>query len=326
MTEPALLEIRGLKTYFQVRGVELKAVDGVSLSIEAGMTLGLVGESACGKSVTAATIMGLVPRPPGKIAGGEIFFEGKNLLELSESAMKKIRGNRISMIFQEPMTSLNPVYPVGDQVGEVIRLHQKRSRRETRDLVIESFQQVGIPAPETRINDYPHQMSGGMRQRVMIAMALACRPKLTIADEPTTALDVTIQAQILDLMDRLKEEIGASILFITHDLGVIAEMAQRVAVMYAGKIMEEADVETLFANPKHPYTIGLLNSIPALDRKKKRRRLQTISGVVPSLFRLPEGCLFSERCPDVFEECRRVVPDIKDLGNNHKVRCLKYSE
>jgi oligopeptide/dipeptide ABC transporter ATP-binding protein len=326
MTEPALLEIRGLKTYFQVRGVELKAVDGVSLSIEAGMTLGLVGESACGKSVTAATIMGLVPRPPGKIAGGEIFFEGKNLLELPESAMKKIRGNRISMIFQEPMTSLNPVYPVGDQVGEVIRLHQKRSRRETRDLVIESFQQVGIPAPETRINDYPHQMSGGMRQRVMIAMALACRPKLTIADEPTTALDVTIQAQILDLMNRLKEEIGASILFITHDLGVIAEMAQRVAVMYAGKIMEEADVETLFANPKHPYTIGLLNSIPTLDRKKKRRRLQTISGVVPSLFRLPEGCLFSERCPDVFEECRRVVPDIKDLGNNHKVRCLKYSE
>jgi len=326
MTEPALLEIRGLKTYFQVRGVELKAVDGVSLSIEAGMTLGLVGESACGKSVTAATIMGLVPRPPGKIAGGEIFFEGKNLLELSESAMKKIRGNRISMIFQEPMTSLNPVYPVGDQVGEVIRLHQKRSRRETRDLVIESFQQVGIPAPETRINDYPHQMSGGMRQRVMIAMALACRPKLTIADEPTTALDVTIQAQILDLMNRLKEEIGASILFITHDLGVIAEMAQRVAVMYAGKIMEEADVETLFANPKHPYTIGLLNSIPALDRKKKRRRLQTISGVVPSLFRLPEGCLFSERCPDVFEECRRVVPDIKDLGNNHKCRCLKYAE
>lgn len=326
MTEPALLEIRGLKTYFQIRGAQLKAVDGVSLSIEAGMTLGLVGESACGKSVTAATIMGLVPMPPGKIAGGEIFFEGKNLLELPESAMKKIRGNRISMIFQEPMTSLNPVYTVGDQVGEVIRLHQKRSRRETRDLVIESFQQVGIPAPETRINDYPHQMSGGMRQRVMIAMALACRPKLTIADEPTTALDVTIQAQILDLMDRLKEEVGASILFITHDLGVIAEMAQRVAVMYAGKIMEEADVEALFADPKHPYTIGLLNSIPALDRKKKRRRLQTISGVVPSLFRLPKGCLFSERCPDVFEECRRVVPDIKDLGNNHKVRCLKYAE
>ena len=326
MTEPALLEIRGLKTYFQIRGVELKAVDDVSLSIEAGMTLGLVGESACGKSVTASTIMGLVPMPPGKIAGGEIFFEGTNLLELPESAMKKIRGNRISMIFQEPMTSLNPVYTVGDQVGEVIRLHQKRSRRETRDVVIESFQQVGIPAPETRINDYPHQMSGGMRQRVMIAMALACRPKLTIADEPTTALDVTIQAQILDLMNRLKEEVGASILFITHDLGVIAEMAQRVAVMYAGKIMEEAGVEDLFANPKHPYTIGLLSSIPTHDRKKKRRRLQTISGVVPSLFRLPEGCLFSERCSDVFEECRRLVPDIKDLGNNHKVRCLKYAE
>jgi oligopeptide/dipeptide ABC transporter ATP-binding protein len=326
VTGSALLEIRGLKTYFQIRGAQLKAVDDVSLSIEPGMTLGLVGESGCGKSVTASTIMGLVPIPPGKIAGGEILFEGTDLLKLPESAMRKIRGNRISMIFQEPMTSLNPVFPVGDQVGEVIRLHQKVSRREARDLVIESFQQVGIPAPETRVDDYPHQMSGGMRQRVMIAMALACHPKLTIADEPTTALDVTIQAQILDLMNRLKEDFEASILFITHDLGVIAEMAQRVVVMYAGKVMEEADVETLFANPKHPYTVGLLNSIPTLGRKEKRRRLQTIAGVVPSLFSLPKGCLFSERCADVFDECRRIPPEIIDPGDRHKVRCLKYAE
>jgi peptide/nickel transport system ATP-binding protein/oligopeptide transport system ATP-binding protein len=261
-----LLEIRNLKTYFEVRRSVLKAVDDVSLSIEAGKTLGLVGESGCGKSVTAASIMGLVPMPPGKIAGGEILFEGVNLLKLPESRMKKIRGNRISMIFQEPMTSLNPVFTVGDQVAEVIRLHQRLSRRETRDKVIEVFGMVGIPAAESRITDYPHQMSGGMRQRVVIAMALACNPKLMIADEPTTALDVTIQAQILDLMNKLKEEAGASILFITHDLGVIAEMAQNVVVMYAGKVMEEADVDTLFAEPKHPYTIGLMSSIPVLGQ------------------------------------------------------------
>ncbi len=301
-----LLEIRNLKTYFEVRRSVLKAVDDVSLSIETGKTLGLVGESGCGKSVTAASIMGLVPIPPGKIAGGEILFEGVNLLKLPESRMKKIRGNRISMIFQEPMTSLNPVFTVGDQVAEVIRLHQGLSRRETRDKVIEVFGMVGIPAAESRITDYPHQMSGGMRQRVVIAMALACNPKLMIADEPTTALDVTIQAQILDLMNKLKEEAGASILFITHDLGVIAEMAQNVAVMYAGKVMEEADVDTLFAEPKHPYTIGLMSSIPVLGREEKRRRLSTMPGVVPSLFKLSEGCLFHERCAEAREECRRV--------------------
>ena len=320
-----LLEIRNLKTYFEVRRSVLKAVDDVSLSIETGKTLGLVGESGCGKSVTAASIMGLVPIPPGKIAGGEILFEGVNLLKLPESRMKKIRGNRISMIFQEPMTSLNPVFTVGDQVAEVIRLHQGLSRRETHDKVIEVFGMVGIPAAESRIKDYPHQMSGGMCQRVVIAMALACNPKLMIADEPTTALDVTIQAQILDLMNKLKEEAGASILFITHDLGVIAEMAQNVAVMYAGKVMEEADVDTLFAEPRHPYTIGLMSSIPVLGREEKRRRLSTIPGVVPSLFKLSEGCLFHERCAEAREECRRVSPPIIDLGNGHMVRCHNYA-
>ena len=320
-----LVEIRNLKTYFDVRSSVLKAVDDVSLSIETGKTLGLVGESGCGKSVTAASIMGLVPMPPGRIEGGEILFEEVNLLNLPESKMKKIRGNRISMIFQEPMTSLNPVFTVGDQVAEVIRLHQGLSRRETRNKVIEMFHLVGIPAAERRITDYPHQMSGGMRQRVVIAMALACNPKLMIADEPTTALDVTIQAQILDLMNKLKEEAGASILFITHDLGVIAEMAQNVTVMYAGKVMEEADVDTLFSEPKHPYTIGLMRSIPVLGRKEKNRRLSTIPGVVPSLFKLSEGCLFSERCTEVREECRRIEPPIINLGNGHMVRCHNYA-
>jgi peptide/nickel transport system ATP-binding protein len=284
-----------------------------------------VGESGCGKSVTAHSIIQLIPVPPGKIEGGQIFFEGKNLLEFSESKMRKIRGNRISMIFQEPMTSLNPVFPVGDQVAEVIRLHQRISRGETRRRVIEMFQLVGIPAAEARLSDYPHQMSGGMRQRVMIAMALACNPQLMIADEPTTALDVTIQAQILDLMNKLKTDTGAAILFITHDLGVIAEMAQNVAVMYAGKVMEYTDVKSLYADPKNPYTIGLLQSIPVLGSKTKGHRLETISGVVPSLLNLPAGCLFSDRCSDVFDDCRRVAPKMYRVGKNHLVRCLKYA-
>ncbi len=324
MTHEHLLEIRNLKTYFNVRGGVLKAVDDVSLTIKAGETLGLVGESACGKSVTASSIMRLIPIPPGYIAGGEIIFERINILKLPESGMRKVRGNKISMIFQEPMTSLNPVFTVGDQVAEAICLHKKLSQHETRNRVIEAFRLVRIPAPESRINEYPHQMSGGMRQRVMIAMALACYPKLMIADEPTTALDVTIQAQILDLMNKLKEETGASILFITHDLGVIAEMAQRVAVMYAGKIMEEADVDTLFAEPKHPYTVGLMNSIPVLGIGKKQKRLSTIAGVVPSLFKLPEGCLFNERCLVTEKECSRLEPPMIDLGNGHFVRCHKY--
>jgi len=324
MAANSLLEVRNLKTYFDVRGGVLKAVDDVSLTINAGETLGLVGESACGKSVTASSIMRLVPIPPGRIAGGEILFEGTNILRLPASEMRKVRGNKISMIFQEPMTSLNPVFTVGDQVAEVISLHKKLSQREIRDKVIEAFRLVRIPAPETRVNDYPHQMSGGMRQRVMIAMALACRPRLMIADEPTTALDVTIQAQILDLMNNLKEETGASILFITHDLGVIAEMAQRVAVMYAGKIMEAADSDTLFGDPQHPYTVGLMSSIPVLGIGKKQRRLSTIPGVVPSLFRLPEGCLYNDRCSEPNKACGHSEPPLIDLGHGHIVRCHKY--
>jgi peptide/nickel transport system ATP-binding protein/oligopeptide transport system ATP-binding protein len=320
-----LLEIRNLRTHFRVRGHVAKAVDDVDLTIEAGQTLGLVGESGCGKSVTAHSIIGLVPQPPGKIVGGRIIFDGTDLLELPEARMRKIRGHWISMIFQEPMTSLNPVYSVGDQVAEVIRLHEGLSHREAWGRVIEMFQLVGIPAAEKRLDDYPHQMSGGMRQRVMIAMALACHPKLMIADEPTTALDVTIQAQILELMNKLKEETGASILFITHNLGVIAEMAQKVAVMYAGKVMEYADVKTLFGEPRHPYTAALLHSIPVLGRGGRGRRLSAISGVVPSLLNLPAGCLFSDRCPDVFSDCPRIEPQMYELGPIHTVRCLKYA-
>ncbi len=325
MDAAPLLKIENLKTYFYVRGRVARAVDDVSLAIQPGETLGLVGESGCGKSVTAHSIIQLIPDPPGKIVDGRIWFDGQDLLRLPKAGMRKIRGNRISMIFQEPMTSLNPVFTVGDQVGEVLRLHQKLSRPETRRRVLDIFKQVGIPAPETRLDDYPHQMSGGMRQRVMIAMALACNPRLMIADEPTTALDVTIQAQILDLMNKLKADTGASILFITHDLGVIAEMAQHVAVMYAGRMVEYTDVETLFATPKHPYTVGLLESIPVLAQKTAQGRLCTIKGVVPSLFDLPQGCLFSDRCPDVFDDCRRIEPQMYSVGPNHIARCLKYA-
>jgi peptide/nickel transport system ATP-binding protein/oligopeptide transport system ATP-binding protein len=320
-----VLEIQQLQTYFYVRGQVAKAVDEVDLAIASGQTLGLVGESGCGKSVTAHSIIGLIPDPPGKVVGGRILFEGTNLLELPEVRMRKIRGNRISMVFQEPMTSLNPVYSVGDQVAEVIKLHQHLSRSETRNRVIEMLQLVGISEAETCIACYPHQMSGGMRQRAMIAMALACSPTLMIADEPTTALDVTIQAQILALMNKLKEETGASILFITHDLGVIAEMAQHVVVMYAGKVMEYTDVKTLFAQPKHPYTVGLLQSIPVLGRGQRDRELNAISGVVPSLLNLPSGCLFSDRCPDVFADCRTIEPQMYQVGKNHTARCLKYA-
>lgn len=320
-----VLEIQQLQTYFYVRGQVAKAVDEVDLAIASGQTLGLVGESGCGKSVTAHSIIGLIPDPPGKVVGGRILFEGTNLLELPEARMRKIRGNRISMVFQEPMTSLNPVYSVGDQVAEVIKLHQRLSRSETRNRVVEMLQLVGIAEAEKCSACYPHQMSGGMRQRAMIAMALACSPTLMIADEPTTALDVTIQAQILALMNKLKEETGASILFITHDLGVIAEMAQHVVVMYAGKVMEYTDVKTLFAEPKHPYTVGLLQSIPVLGRGQRDQKLNAISGVVPSLLNLPNGCLFSDRCPDVFADCRTIEPHMYQVGKNHTARCLKYA-
>jgi len=322
MNDENLLEIQNLETHFYIRGHTAKAVDNVDLKIKTGQTLGLVGESGCGKSVTAHSIIQLIPDPPGKIVGGNVIFEGDNLLEFSERKMRKIRGNKISMIFQEPMTSLNPVFAVGDQVAEVIQLHEGLNRKDIRDRVIDAFILVGIPEPERRLKEYPHQMSGGMRQRVMIAMALACSPKLMIADEPTTALDVTIQAQILDLMDNLKSETGASILFITHDLGVIAEMAQNVAVMYAGKMMEYADVDTLFSNPKHPYTIALMQSIPVLGQKTEDGRLSTITGTVPSLFNLPTGCRFSDRCQDVFADCHQIEPEMVSITENHLVRCL----
>lgn len=273
--------------------------------------------------MTAAAIMGLIPSPPGRIAGGEILFEGEDLLKAPESRMRKIRGNRISMIFQEPMTSLNPVYTVGNQVAEVIQHHHRFSRKQTREKVIEAFRLVGIPAPEDRIDDHPHQMSGGMRQRVMIAMALACNLRLMIADEPTTALDVTIQAQILDLMNRLKEETNASILFITHDLGVIAEMAQRVVVLYCGRVVEMARVEDLFHDPRHPYTVGLLNSMPVLNSRKSRR-LTTIGGTVCSLFSLPDGCNYCERCPDAMDECLHEKAPEVEVAPGHTVSCHKY--
>jgi len=317
-----LIDVRNLQVQFEVRGVTLRAVDDVSFAIAPGETLGLVGESGCGKSVTASAIMRLIPQPPGKISGGQVLFGGKDLLTLSEAQMRSIRGNRISMIFQEPMTSLNPVYTVGDQVVEVVQLHQNLPRKEAMEKVVEIFRQVGIPAPEKRVSDHPHKMSGGMRQRVMIAMALACNPRLMIADEPTTALDVTIQAQILVLMNRLKADTGASILFITHDLGVIAEMAQRVAVMYAGKMMEYAGVVDLFDCPMHPYTIGLMNSVPAVSRG--RERLATIPGVVPSLFNIPEGCPYYDRCPDARQVCREKLPDMVEVAAGHYVRCHNY--
>jgi len=323
MTPTPLIEVKNLEVQFEVRGVTLRAVDDVSFTIAPGETMGLVGESGCGKSVTASAIMRLVPQPPGKIAGGQILFDEVDLLKLPEAQMRKIRGNRISMIFQEPMTSLNPVYTVGDQVAEVIQLHQGLDRKEAMEKVVDVFDQVGIPAPGTRVGDHPHKMSGGMRQRVVIAMALACSPRLMIADEPTTALDVTIQAQILDLMNRLKEDTGASILFITHDLAVIAEMAQKVAVMYAGKMMEYASVANLFDSPKHPYTIGLMNSIPAMSQGKNR--LSTIPGVVPSLFNLPEGCPYHDRCPDAREQCRE-LPKLVEEETGHFVRCWNFEQ
>ncbi len=321
---PSLVDIDNLKTYFYTDAGVVKAVDDVSLSIPRGKTLGLVGESGCGKSVTALSIIRLIS-PPGKIAGGQIAMHagGKTevLSELPEHEMRKIRGARISMIFQEPMTSLNPVFTVGQQIGEAIRLHQKVGKHEARRRVIELLQIVRIPAAERRVDDYPHQMSGGMRQRVMIAMALSCRPQLLIADEPTTALDVTIQAQILDLLRRLQGELGMSILMITHDLGIVAEMADEVAVMYASKVVERAAVAELFANPLHPYTVGLFQSRPGAG-KAKTERLSTIQGMVPSPLHFPSGCKFNPRCPFKQEpRCTAEEPALREIAPGHFVRC-----
>jgi peptide/nickel transport system ATP-binding protein len=315
----ALLEVRELRTHFAVDGGEFRAVDGVSFSLAPGRTLGIVGESGCGKSVTALSIMGLVPQPPGRIAGGEIRLEGVDLLELSGAKMRELRGNRISMIFQEPMTSLNPAFTVGEQIVEGILCHRRVGRDAAKTHALEMLRRVRIPSPEQRYDDYPHRLSGGMRQRAMIAMALACEPRLLIADEPTTALDVTIQAQILDLMRTLREETGAAIILITHDLGVVAELAHDVAVMYAGRIVEHAAAEPLFAEPQHPYTIGLLGSIPKVYLERKR--LAAIEGQVP-IARVA-GCQFHPRCPFAEERCRREEPPLVDLGGGHEAACWR---
>ncbi|SFL35872.1 ABC transporter ATP-binding protein [Halanaerobium salsuginis] len=324
MSKEALVEVKNLQTYFYTEEGVVKAVDGVDYEIYPGETLGIVGESGCGKSVTSLSIMRLVESPPGKIEGGVINFQGKDLTKLSEKEMRKIRGNDISMIFQEPMTSLNPVYTVGDQIIEAIMLHKGVKRKEARQQAIEMLQKVGIPLPEQRVDEYPHQLSGGMRQRVMIAMALSCDPQLLIADEPTTALDVTIQAQILELMNSLKESYGMAIMMITHDLGVIAEVSDRVAVMYAGKVVEYTDVDSLFEDPKHPYTWGLMNSIPKLD--KDVERLEAIPGSVPSPLNFPEGCKFNTRCPLAEGKCFTDEPELIDAEAGHKVRCWRYKD
>jgi peptide/nickel transport system ATP-binding protein len=317
----ALLEVDGLRTSFSVEAGKFFAVDGVSFALGAGRTLGLVGESGCGKSVTALSIMGLVPSPAGRIAGGEIRFDGVDLRRLSAAQMRELRGDRISMIFQEPMTSLNPAFTIGEQIVEGIMRHRSLSREAAKARTIEMLRHVQIPSAERRFDDYPHRLSGGMRQRAMIAMALACEPKLLIADEPTTALDVTIQAQILDLMRALREETGAAIILITHDLGVVAELADEVAVMYAGRIVEHAGVGALFARPQHPYTIGLLGSIPRLDLEQER--LPAIEGLVPNPLEPIAGCRFHPRCPFAIEQCRREDPPALPMGDGHFAACWR---
>ncbi len=320
-----VLEIENLQTHFFTPAGAVRAVDGVSYTVRAGETLGVVGESGCGKSVTALSVLRLVTSPPGRIVGGSIRFEGRDLLTISEAVMEKIRGNDISMIFQEPMTSLNPLYKVGDQISEAIALHKGLTRRQARDHALDMLRRVSIPEPEQRAQAYPHQLSGGMRQRVMIAMALSCDPKVLIADEPTTALDVTIQAQILDLMRDLRESFGTAIVLITHDMGVVAENADRVVVMYAGRKVEEADVDDLFDNPGHPYTKGLLAAIPHLDEAARaepgRNRLNEIKGMVPSLAKLPPGCSFAPRCGFATEQCLAAYPPLEQLRPRHWVAC-----
>ena len=316
-----LLSVKNLSTEFPVKKGIVKAVEDVSFDVDAGEILAIVGESGSGKSVTSLSVMGLLAEP-GHVAGGSMEFEGKDLATLSEKQYRELRGNDMAMIFQEPMTSLNPVYRVGNQIVEAIRTHEKVSKAEAKDRAVDLLRKVGIPSPEARINDYPHQMSGGMRQRVMIAMALACNPKLLIADEPTTALDVTIQAQILDLLRRLRDDTGMAVLLITHDLGVVSETADRVVVMYCGQVVEEAEVRTLFDHPMHPYTLGLLKSIPRLEDDDSKR-LYMIKGMVPNPLEMPPGCHFSDRCDSCMDICRTKVPELVDV-DGHKVRCFLY--
>ncbi len=322
---PGLLSVQNLRTYFHSDLGLIRAVDDISFCMGFGETIGIVGESGCGKSVTAKTIMRLIPQPPGRIESGKIYFEGCNLLELSSADMRKIRGNKISMIFQDPMTSLNPVFKIGKQISEAIKLHQGVSQKEAIEKAIEMLQMVGIPSPAMRAVDYPHQLSGGMRQRVMIAMALSCRPKLMIADEPTTALDVTIQAQILNLMQRLKEETGASIILITHNLGIVAGMAQKVIVMYAGKIFEQGSTRDLFRKHYHPYTENLLKAVPRYETSGEGRRLHVIPGIVPSLLDLPKGCKLGNRCDRSFDKCFKEEPKLFEVEPGHTARCWLYA-
>ena len=319
-----LLSVTNLRTHFRVRDGIVRAVDGVSYAIERGKTLGLVGESGCGKSVSALSVMRLI-RPPGDIVAGEITWQGRDVLTMSDREMRSVRGNEISMIFQEPMTALNPVFTAGNQIDEVLREHRSLKRKERYGRILEVLRLVGIPQPEQRLKAYPHELSGGMRQRIMIAMALACEPKLLLADEPTTALDVTIQAQILELLREIRSRTGMALLLITHDLGVIAEMADDVAVMYTGEVVEYADVQSLFSAPKHPYTRGLMTSIPTLSTKRDER-LSTISGSVPHMMRLPVGCLFQARCPDAMNVCRDNRPALQMLGDGRIVRCHLYPQ
>jgi oligopeptide/dipeptide ABC transporter ATP-binding protein len=324
----SLIEVKGLKTYFYTEDGVVRAVDGVDYTIQPEETLGIVGESGCGKSVTALSIMGLVPMPPGRIEAGQILFQRKDrvvdLVKLNPKGreMRSIRGNYVAMIFQEPMTSLNPVFTIGFQIMEAIRLHQKLDKKKARQKAIDMLRAVGIPLPEQRVREYPHQLSGGMRQRAMIAMAMSCNPSLLIADEPTTALDVTIQAQVLELMNALRKEFQASIQFITHDLGVIAGMADNVVVMYLGRIVESGSVGAVFHDPKHPYTQGLMQSIPSLAREKER--LNPIKGVVPDPFDVPEGCGFEPRCPQAMEICRTKMPPLADVVTGHAAACWLY--
>jgi len=319
----ALLEIKGLKTHFKTDDGWLHAVDGVDLTVDAGETVGVVGESGCGKSVTAMSVLKLIAMPPGRLVAGQILWQGRDLVPLPAEAMRLIRMKEIAIVFQEPMTSLNPVYTVGEQIAEGLRLHDGLSAKAALDRAVEMLRLVHIPTPERRVNDYPHQFSGGMRQRVMIAMALSCRPKLLIADEPTTALDVTIQAQILDLLAELKSELGMAIMLITHAMGVVAEVAQRVVVMYAGKVVEEAPVAELFAHPRHPYTQGLIRSIPRIDTDAVHKvRLETIAGTVPKLIAPPEGCRFAPRCRFASAACTGATPALREVAPGHKVACI----
>ncbi len=322
MSEP-ILDIRGLKTYFKTDDGMVRAVDGVSISINAGETVGIVGESGCGKTVTAMSVLKLLPMPPGQIVEGEILWRGRDIVPLTKDQMNEIRAKEIAIVFQEPMTSLNPVYSVGEQIAEVVRRHEKVTRKEAMDRAVEMLRLVQIPNAEGRINDYPHQFSGGMRQRVMIAMALSLNPQLLIADEPTTALDVTIQAQILDLLTEMKERLGMAVMLITHAMGVVAETTQRVVVMYAGKVVEEAPVGRLFANPRHPYTQGLIRSIPRLDRAgRAKERLEAIPGTVPNMLFPPKGCRFAARCKFVTDACLVAMPPLREVEPGHKVACI----